>query len=908
MAHRDSIAVLQREPWRVETTTTSTVPATTVTTTVAACAVYGPGAATWGNDIEGTHSATTSWRDCQTACNQNIACNVWAVDATGCYLKRPPAVAFPVAASLGRSGTKCNILTPTPYLQFQNCCADLANIQAHVPIAQPAAASLGQCEATCTADSACIAFEFYPNQGPVVEGVQVSCFTAAAVTPQEGSVNRVPMQGKPSPRFRDALCNIRAPSCTADYATAVGAPTCCGQPGTVLGQDQTCPSFAPVCRGYISGAAWGSCGRAEIVVASIEQDYAVIPDVGPGDLALLWADYTFISMGSFTSANNFTYIRASDKDKYTPSSQVQLALSLPTAAIVYLAYYGGADLNHEQLRPWIKDEAWYLEATLSAPAWTGSAVDAIWAKLFFAGVAAVKGHNGNGTGPPLVFIEQVALWPQLGMNRSRCSSQSRGCPWVQDQAMCQRAAVAAGHEFFDFDAKMGCCVSSRSCDTLTLATPSAWSIFIKPQCFSVNVRFQPLDMPGQAPTDESSASACQARCEVVPNCVHFSWSGGGCHLQDDSAQQVPAPYFVAGPPSCQVASCRTYACPAGYMQKQDQETLSCRATSCSLADTETCCNEVPGVVLDFVQRVSVPESYNFSEPAFPSSGQVPGAIGQALWAWASNPDFGRLPPGSAAFPALGVQANLQRGGGGWQLCARVYQEATYCPAARLNTPMYEPLPLGPAARGEQVMTVLLRDSPPWCKENIDRMPGTRVECAAAAASLQMRMVDMNFSELAGFVGRRQQFPLCWSSENLAVVVWNVDGVPQSAVQRDAELGILSGLCLAAKVCQPPTGDRSLDSQCWSAALVDSTCPVLDTLLQAAQSQQASTDLPYQRLDMRVSDLQVLARRTALLASGQELGVSAPSPSAPTCGTGKCLSFHNGSFEVGPGSAGCGTLC
>lgn len=55
--------------------------------------VYQPGTATWGNDIPGAHFVTDSWQACQKACDEQIGCVVWKLDAMGCYLKRSPAQA-----------------------------------------------------------------------------------------------------------------------------------------------------------------------------------------------------------------------------------------------------------------------------------------------------------------------------------------------------------------------------------------------------------------------------------------------------------------------------------------------------------------------------------------------------------------------------------------------------------------------------------------------------------------------------------------------------------------------------------------------------------------------------------------------------------------------------------------------
>jgi len=50
--------------------------------------------------------------------------------------------------------------------------------------------------------------------------------------------------------------------------------------------------------------------------------------------------------------------------------------------------------------------------------------------------------------------------------------------------------------------------------------------------------YAPLDMDGQGRTKEDSADECQARCQAVTDCAHFSWwPDGGCHIQDRGACQ-----------------------------------------------------------------------------------------------------------------------------------------------------------------------------------------------------------------------------------------------------------------------------------------------------------------------------------------------------------------------------------
>jgi len=74
-------------------------------------------------------------------------------------------------------------------------------------------------------------------------------------------------------------------------------------------------------------------------------------------------------------------------------------------------------------------------------------------------------------------------------------------------------------------------------------------------CSRKDVSFEPMDMEGHPMTIESTVAACQARCQRVPECAHFSYwePAGHCHIQDAFA--VPQPsrlLFVAGPPGCRL--------------------------------------------------------------------------------------------------------------------------------------------------------------------------------------------------------------------------------------------------------------------------------------------------------------------------------------------------------------------
>jgi len=70
------------------------------------------------------------------------------------------------------------------------------------------------------------------------------------------------------------------------------------------------------------------------------------------------------------------------------------------------------------------------------------------------------------------------------------------------------------------------------------------------ESFESNVKYSPIDMPGQPRTKEDTATECQQRCASVSGCAHFSfWPDGGCHLQDGSSSAQEDPEAIAGSPT-----------------------------------------------------------------------------------------------------------------------------------------------------------------------------------------------------------------------------------------------------------------------------------------------------------------------------------------------------------------------
>ena len=77
-------------------------------------------------------------------------------------------------------------------------------------------------------------------------------------------------------------------------------------------------------------------------------------------------------------------------------------------------------------------------------------------------------------------------------------------------------------------------------------------LFIKKDCFEPNQKYEPLDMPGQRRSTETSPLACQERCQNTEGCSFFSFwdNDGGCHLHVDSAQKLNSSGTISGPVIC----------------------------------------------------------------------------------------------------------------------------------------------------------------------------------------------------------------------------------------------------------------------------------------------------------------------------------------------------------------------
>jgi len=110
-----------------------------------------------------------------------------------------------------------------------------------------------------------------------------------------------------------------------------------------------------------------------------------------------------------------------------------------------------------------------------------------------------------------------------------------------------------------------------------------------------------------------------------------------------------------------------------------------------------------GTVFDFARRQTVPRNYTTAppQPLSDTQGTVPGQLGAKLWSWESGQQYGRLQQGWTLHTPLGLDADMRFGGGGTQMCAKVFEANwTYCPIVRLLASTFSVLPSVPGADGK----------------------------------------------------------------------------------------------------------------------------------------------------------------------------------------------------------------
>lgn len=71
-------------------------------------------------------------------------------------------------------------------------------------------------------------------------------------------------------------------------------------------------------------------------------------------------------------------------------------------------------------------------------------------------------------------------------------------------------------------------------------------------CFRLDVKYEPLDMPGRGRMTAGTAAECQHRCDNTNGCAYFTWfpATGRCHFQTHTAKLYHALGAVAGPANC----------------------------------------------------------------------------------------------------------------------------------------------------------------------------------------------------------------------------------------------------------------------------------------------------------------------------------------------------------------------
>jgi len=110
-----------------------------------------------------------------------------------------------------------------------------------------------------------------------------------------------------------------------------------------------------------------------------------------------------------------------------------------------------------------------------------------------------------------------------------------------------------------------------------------------------------------------------------------------------------------------------------------------------------------GTVLDFARRQTVPFNYTAfpPQPLSDTIGTVPGQLAGKLWSWESGQRYGRLKQGWTLHTPLGLDADIRLGGGGTQMCAKVFEANwTYCPIVRLLASTSSVLPSVHVADGK----------------------------------------------------------------------------------------------------------------------------------------------------------------------------------------------------------------
>ena len=151
-----------------------------------------------------------------------------------------------------------------------------------------------------------------------------------------------------------------------------------------------------------------------------------------GDLVYSDRAAVFSSLGSFTPANGFVYIRTAADDRRTFSETVQFELTVPSDYAVFLIYSAN-DSAHSATRPWIATEGWAEVAGWALPAVAGGVVEPaeVRAKTFSGGGVPiqVRGHN-SPIGSPLVFVREGVCSRVVCVHRGGAGAARSDAGWA----------------------------------------------------------------------------------------------------------------------------------------------------------------------------------------------------------------------------------------------------------------------------------------------------------------------------------------------------------------------------------------------------------------------------------------------------------------------------------------------
>lgn len=166
----------------------------------------------------------------------------------------------------------------------------------------------------------------------------------------------------------------------------------------------------------------------------------------------------------------------------------------------------------------------------------------------------IAGSAGALSGPTACKVscaEEGIVYEPLDMPGQ---NQTTGVHWAADcQARCAGTLGCAHFAWLpDGRCHLQDAAATKMYVAATLVGVVAGPPVCEAGCHETDIRYEPLDMQDQAPSMESSARLCQARCNNTEGCTHFSYSPSGrCHLQDVYAKtRAFVVGYTSGPRSC----------------------------------------------------------------------------------------------------------------------------------------------------------------------------------------------------------------------------------------------------------------------------------------------------------------------------------------------------------------------